>query len=125
MDNPLQLQFVANDYGPLDAIWFNDAKRDKVALYLKTEAKAYLPALEKTAQLIDGFEPPFRMELLSTVDWLLTKEQVAADTESLPDGMRHWPAGERSAKRKLKQFDQPKPELALSRLKQVPLQAAG
>lgn len=153
LDNPLDLKFVANNYGPyadrlrhlldgldgsylksekrisdcdpLDVIWFNDAKRDKVALYLKTEAKDYLPALDKTAALIDGFESPFGMELLSTVDWLLTKEQVPPDTESILDGIRHWPAGENWGRRKLKLFDLPKLELALNRLKQTPFQAAG
>lgn len=106
-------------------IWFDDAKRDKVALYLNTEAKDYLPALEKTAALMDGFESPFGMELLSTVDWLLSQEQVAPDAESVMDDVRHWPAGESWAQRKLKLFDRPKVELALDRLKQVPLQAAG
>ncbi|MBS9434252.1 type II toxin-antitoxin system antitoxin DNA ADP-ribosyl glycohydrolase DarG [Photorhabdus hainanensis] len=153
LKNPLNLKFVANNYGPyadklrhlldgldgsylksekrisdcspLDVIWFNDVKRDKVALYLKSEAKAYLPALKKIAELIDGFESPYGIELLSTVDWLLFQEQVAPNIESLIDGIRHWPAGYRSAQRKLKLFDRTKLELALTRLKQVPLQAAG
>jgi O-acetyl-ADP-ribose deacetylase (regulator of RNase III) len=152
LDNPLNLRFVANNYGPyadrlrhlldgldgsylksekrisdcgpLDVIWFDDTKRDKVALYLTTEAKAYLPALEKTAALIDGFESPFGMELLSTVDWLLAQEDVAPDAESVLDGVRHWPAGEHSAQRKLKLFDLSKLELALNRLRHVPLQTA-
>ncbi|WP_339087153.1 type II toxin-antitoxin system antitoxin DNA ADP-ribosyl glycohydrolase DarG [Shewanella chilikensis] len=150
--DPLDLRFVANNYGPyadrlrhlldaldgsylkcekrisdcgpLDTIWFNDAKRDKVALYLKTEAQAYLPALEKATQLIDGFESPFGLELLSTVDWLLTEEQVAPEPTALLDGVGHWPAGETWARRKLKLFDLPKLELALDRLQKIPLQAA-
>lgn len=121
IDNPLDLRFEANSYGPyadrlrhllngldgsylqsekrindcdpLDTIWFNDAKREKVALYLKTEAKAYLPALEKTARLIDGFESPFGMELLATVDWLLSQSRAAPDTASLMEGVSHWPGG--------------------------------
>jgi hypothetical protein len=150
---PLDLRFVANNYGPyadrlrhlldgldgsylksekrisdcgpLDAIWFSDAKRDKVALYLNTEAKEYLPALEKTARLIDGFESPFGMELLSTVDWLLAREKVAPDAEAVLDGVRHWPAGEHSAQRKLDLFDISKLNLALDRLMQEPLRAVG
>lgn len=113
-----------NDCGPLDTIWFNDAKREKVALYLKTEAKNYLPALEKTAALIDGFESPYGLELLASVDWLLSESQVNPDPESLMEGVRQWPGGARSAQRKLKLFDRPKIELALDRLKAVPLQAA-
>lgn len=153
LDNPLDLRFQANNYGPyadrlrhllngldgsylksekrindcgpLDTIWFNDAKRDKVALYLKTEAKDYLPALEKTAALIDGFESPFGLELLASVDWLLAESQATPDPESVMVGVSHWPGGEYSAQRKLKLFDRPKVELALDRLKAMPLQVAG
>ncbi|MEN3158129.1 macro domain-containing protein [Alkalimonas sp. NCh-2] len=149
LKNPLDLQFKANNYGPYadrlrhlldsldgsylksdkrisdsepwDTIWFNDAKRKTVEIYLKSEAREYLPALEKTAQLIDGFESPFGMELLATVDWLLARGHVASDVESVRQGVRHWPGGERSAQRKLRLFDPPKLELALERLKQVPL----
>lgn len=152
LKNPLDLKFVANNYGPyadrlrhlldgldgsylksdkrisdcgpLDTIWFNDVKRDKVELYLKTEAKAYLPALEKTAKLIDGFESPFGMELLSTVDWLIVQEHVTPTAESMLEGVRHWPAGEAWAQRKLKLFDMPKLQLALERLQQQSLHAA-
>jgi O-acetyl-ADP-ribose deacetylase (regulator of RNase III) len=146
---PLDLRFVANNYGPyadrlrhlldgldgsylkcdkrisdcgpLDVIWFDDDKRERVSLYLKTEANEYLPALERTAELIDGFESPFGMELLSTVDWLLFKEKVAPDVRSVLDGLKYWPAGEIWAQRKLRLFDSGKLELALARLKNVPL----
>lgn len=113
-----------NDCGPLDTIWFNDAKREKVALYLKTEAKIYLPALEKTAKLIDGFESPFGMELLATVDWLLSQSQATPDPASLMEGVGHWPGGQHSAQRKLKLFDRSNVELALNRLNSIQLQAA-
>ena len=149
LDNPLKLRFKAHNYGPyadnlrhlldgldgsylqsdkrisdcapLDVIWFNDAKRREVAIYLKTEAKAWLPALEKTAHLIDGFESPYGMELLATVDWLLNKEKVEPDTAALQEGLRRWPAGERWAQRKVKLFDEFRLSLALERLQQVPL----
>ncbi|MDP2140046.1 MAG: macro domain-containing protein [Gammaproteobacteria bacterium] len=148
-DNPLQLKFVANNYGPysdrlrhlldsldgsylkcdkrisdcgpFDIIWFNDAKRDVVDLYLRTEAKAYIPALELASRLIDGFESPYGMELLSTVDWLLAKEQVEPEPQALLEGVRHWPAGERWSQRKLKLFDEAKLTLALNQLQQVAL----
>ena len=152
VDDPLDLRFEANNYGPyadrlrhllngldgsylksekrindcepLDIIWFNDAKREKVGLYLQTEAKAYLPALEKTTNLIDGFESPFGMELLASVDWLLSQSQTPPDPELVMEGVRHWPGGTNSARRKLKLFDRSKIELALDRLRTVPLQAA-
>ena len=125
MHNPLDLRFEAKLYGPyadrlrhlldsldgsylrshkriadsdpLDTIWFNDAKREKLALYLKTEAKAYLPALEKASQLIDGFESPYGLELLSTVDWLLVQEHVAPEPDALLEGVRHWSEGDYAA----------------------------
>lgn len=149
LKNPLNLHFEAKNYGPyadrlrhllnsldgsylksdkrindcssLDVIWFSDDKRELVDLYLKSEAKDYLPALEKTAKLIDGFESPFGIELLSTVDWLLSQEQVDLNTESLFDSLSHWPAGKKWAQRKLKLFDRDKIELALNHLKQTPL----
>lgn len=152
VDNPLDLRFEANSYGPyadrlrhllngldgsylksekrindcgpLDTIWFNDAKREKVALYLKTEAKDYLPALEKTAALIDGFESPFGMELLATVDWLLFQSQVNPDPASVMEGVRNWSGSKSSAQRKLKLFDYSRLELALDRLKSFSVQAA-
>lgn len=152
LDNPLDLRFEAKHYGPyadrlrhlldaldgsylksekrisdsdpLDTIWFNDTQRDRVALYLKTEASAYLPALEKTTRLIDGFESPFGLELLSTVDWLLAEEHVEPEPAALLKGVSHWSEGDFAAQRKLKLFDLPKLELALNRLQQVPLQQA-
>ena len=72
------------DAGPFDAIWFDDAKRDKVAAYLGTsEAKAYLPALEATAELIDGFQSPLGMELLATVDWLIDHDKVKPERNAI------------------------------------------
>ena len=151
LDNPLDLRFEAKHYGPyadrlrhllnsldgsylksykriadsspLQTIWFNDAKRDKLVAYLNSEAKAYLPALEKASQLIDGFESPFGLELLSTVDWLLVEDNVSPEPDALLEGVRRWSEGSSAAQRKLKLFDLPKIELALDRLQQVPLQA--
>lgn len=112
------------DSGPLDTIWFNDAKREKLAVYLNSEARAYLPALEKASELIDGFESPFGLELLSTVDWLLVQEHVSPEPDALLEGVRQWSEGAKAAQRKLKLFDRPKLELALDRLRKVPLQAS-
>ena len=110
-----------SDSDPLDTIWFDDSRRKKVELYLGGEAKEYLPALEKVSQLIDGFESPYGLELLATVDWLLTREQVNPDVESLLAGLQRWPAGGTWARRKLKLFGAPQLKLALERLEQIPL----
>jgi O-acetyl-ADP-ribose deacetylase (regulator of RNase III) len=105
------------DAGPFDVIWFEDAKRDKVAAYLGSgEAKAFLPALEATAKLIDGFESPLGMELLATIDWLVQKDGVAADRDSIRAALKTWTGGEKSAARKQKLFDDRLVDIALVRL---------
>lgn len=141
-DNPLKLDFVAHKYGPfaqklnhllngldgsylhsdkrisdanpLDVIWFDDERKTLVQTYLKTEAKAYEPALEYTSKLIDGFESPYGMELLATVDWLLFKEGVQPTVQAVREGLQHWPAG--AADRKTRLFDDRAIRIALDRL---------
>lgn len=145
-DNPLKLQFVAHKYGPyanrldhllnnldgsylhcekrisdadpLDVIWFDDERKTFLQAYLKSEAKPYTDALEHTADLIDGFESPFGMELLATVDWLLTRENVAPNVPALREGLRHWRGGPDAAERKDRLFDDRALGIALARLTQ-------
>lgn len=105
------------DCDPLDVIWFNDQERDRVVTYLNSEAKEFLPALEAATQLIDGFESPYGMELLSTVDWLLTQEDCEPNLASVKLGIRNWPAGAQWAERKAKLFDDKSIQLAIDRLK--------
>lgn len=142
-ENPLDLRFEANKYGPyadrlrhllngldgsylhcdkrisdagpLDVIWFDDKRKDYLQTYLKNEAQTYAQALEYTATLIDGFESPFGMELLATVDWLLNRENVEPTVTALREGLQHWPAG--AAERKCKLFDEHSISIALERLK--------
>ena len=93
------------------------AKREKAAAYLGSgEAKAFLPAPEATTELIDGFESPLGMELLATIDWLTHNDRVAADRDSIKTALKTWTAGEQSAERKLKLFEDRLVELALERL---------
>ncbi|ADE16437.1 Appr-1-p processing domain protein [Nitrosococcus halophilus Nc 4] len=144
LDNPLQLDFKANRYGPYadrlrhlldaldgsylrcdkrladakpeDTIAFNDTQKEYVATYLKSKAKAYLPALEATTKLIDGFESPLGMELLATVDWLLVREHCKPEVEDVKRGIAHWPASRSAALRKQRIFDDRLISLALERL---------
>lgn len=144
-DNPLDLRFQADKYGPyaprlthllngldgsylhcgkrlgdagpFDVIWFEDLKRDYVATYLGSgEAKKFLPALEITADLIDGFESPLGMELLATIDWLLHKDGIKAEREAIKDALKTWTGGKKSAERKMNIFDDRLIDLALERL---------
>lgn len=145
LENPLDLRFRADKYGPytprlahlidelngsylhcgrrigdadsFDVIWFNDAKRDKVAAYLGSgEAKAFLPALEATAELIDGFESPLGMELLATIDWLVHEDRVAEDRASIKTALKTWTGSENAAARKFRLFNDRLVDLALERL---------
>lgn len=105
------------DCGPKDTIAFADAEAEKVALFLRsTEAKPYAVALEDTDSLIDGFQSPLGMELLATVDWLLTKEGCRPEQASLREGLARWPGGRDAGQRKLRLFDDRLLQLALDRL---------
>lgn len=145
LDNPLRLKFKANKYGPyadnlrhllngldgsylhcekrlsdagpLEPIWFEDSKRDHIREFLFSGSnRKYLPALERTADVIDGFESPLGMELLGTVDWLLHQEKLAATVPALREGLARWPGGPDAAQRKQKLFTDAWLQLALQRL---------
>lgn len=103
------------DAKPSDVIWFDDKRRDYLHTYLHSEAKQYLPALECTTQLIDGFESPFGLELLATVDWLLAKEKVSPTVPDIRVGIQHWPK-QGAGIRKAKLFDDRALGIALTRL---------
>lgn len=105
------------DAGPFDVIWFDEAKKDRVAAYLKSsDAKPYLPALEMTADLIDGFESPLGMELLATVDWLVHKMSVEPNRVAVRRGLQSWKGGHKAAERKQRLFDDRLIDLGLQRL---------
>jgi O-acetyl-ADP-ribose deacetylase (regulator of RNase III) len=106
-----------SDAGPFDLIWFNDSRRAKVEEYLHSDkARTYLPALEATGKIIDGFESPLGMELLATVDWLLDKGGYQPSLSSIKEGLSKWPGGDAAARRKQKLFDDRLIKLALNRL---------
>lgn len=145
LSNPLKLRFKANKYGPyadnlrhllngldgsylhcekrlsdagpLQPIWFEDSKADCIREFLiKGEARQFLPALEKTTEVIDGFESPLGMELLATVDWLLSQEKRAATVLAMREGLANWPGGSGAAERKQNLFTNEWLKLALQRL---------
>ncbi len=106
-----------SDAGPLDLIWFEEAKRSELAEYLRSEVVAeYGPALEEANALIDGFESPLGLELLATVDWLLNELHVEPNVTAVREAMANWPAGASAASRKLALFDERLIGLALDRL---------
>jgi O-acetyl-ADP-ribose deacetylase (regulator of RNase III) len=107
------------DAGPMDVIGYDDAKMEKVELYIRTEAKTYKEALDTTAKLIEGFESPLGMELLATVDWLSYRTRVEPTVDSIRASLVEWPGGKGAGTRKLKLFNDRMIGLALSRLASV------
>lgn len=106
-----------SDAGPMDLIWFEDKERNRLEEYLSgDDCEPYLPALEESARIIDGFESPLGMELLSTVDWSLSRQKCPATLDGIREGISNWPGGATAAKRKRKLFDDRLLELALNRL---------
>ena len=145
INDPLKLRFKANRFGPysdqlrhlldnldgsylhcekrlsdagaFDLIEFEDAQQEKVKAYLNSgSASVYLPALEQTAALIDGFQSPLGMELLATVDWMLTQDGREPNVESLRTGLKSWPGESAAAERKQKLLNDRLLALALDRL---------
>lgn len=114
------------DAGPLDVIGFDDARKELVQGYLKSEAKDVVPALEMASQVIDGFESPFGMELLASVDWLLSRAGVAPKVPALMQGLADWPAdgAAGAGKRKSEIFDERSVRIALQHLMDSPLYAS-
>lgn len=107
------------DADPFDAIWFNDESKELVQAFLQSEGSAYRTALEETSALVAGFESPFGMELLATVDWLISREGVAATVPAVREGMAHWPVAG-AAERKARLFDDRAIGIALERLTNPP-----
>ncbi len=106
-----------SDCGPMDTIAFADAETEVVAAFLRTsEARPYAAALEETDALIDGFQSPLGLELLATVDWLLTKEGCSPAVASLRAGLAQWPAGADAGRRKQRLFGERLLALGLDRL---------
>lgn len=106
-----------NDSGPFDSVRFNESRKDYVMAYFSTdEASPYRGVLDRASKLIEGFESPLGMELLSTVDWLLRYGGSDASVKGIFEGLRNWPGGESAGTRKLKIFEERFVELALERI---------
>ncbi len=106
-----------SDAGPADTIWFDEDRRKYVDLFLKQDSSQALNrVLDSTTKRIDGFESPLGMELLATVDWLIEREHAEPTISGIRSGLRQWPAGQASAERKLRLFDDRLLKIALDRL---------
>jgi O-acetyl-ADP-ribose deacetylase (regulator of RNase III) len=59
------------------------------ATYLKTDKKAQ-EELARVSALIEGFETPYGLELLSTVHWLATREDAVASPQDALTAVKKW-----------------------------------
>ncbi len=104
-----------SDALPSDSIWFEDRKKDDIAAYLHGDGALFLPVLDRTSALIEGFESPFGMELLATVDWMLARGTRPVVSE-IRNGLKEWPVKDGAPERKYRLFDDRVVGIALERL---------
>jgi O-acetyl-ADP-ribose deacetylase (regulator of RNase III) len=104
------------DSDPLDVIWFRDEQKPKLDAWFKSEGKHWLPTLDNAAQTIEGFESPFGMELLSTVDWATCQMNAEPTVAGIRTAISQWPAGQKWAERKQRLFSDQHLQVALKRL---------
>ena len=67
--------------------------------------------LNRVAELVDGFETPYGMELLSSIHWLIAHDGVAKESGDVVQGIQKW------SDRKARLFQESHIEIALERLK--------
>lgn len=145
--DPLRLSFSANRYGPfapqlthllnaLDGSFLHSEKRladtspfdtihfdfewaPRLSAYFATsEGAPYVGAINKTDELIDGFQSPLGMEVLATVDWLIAREGTKPELSSIREALRRWPGGDGAGERKQKLFTDKLLQATLARLNQ-------
>src|SRR5690606_32039237 len=105
-----------NDASPEEVVWFDESRRERLSAYLRSaEARPYAKVLEEVDALIDGFQSPLGMEVLATLDWLISQERVEPTVEAIKEGLRHWP-NDIAGQRKLRLFSDRLIALALERL---------
>jgi len=148
LKDPFNLNFEVNKYGPyadglrhlidsLDGYYlisdkriadskafdstirFNYEHKTTVQDYLENQGSDYLPTLYEVSQLIDGFESPYGMELLATVDWLIYEEGVSPKLYEIKQSLKNWFSQSKSTRwgqRKLKVFDDKSLTLAIEHM---------
>jgi hypothetical protein len=108
------------DARPLDPIRFRYDRQDRIAVYLTTpEARAYRPALEAATAIIDGFQSPYGLELLATIDWLHREVRTPMEVAPMMAAIARWPGPQGSAERKAQVFSERHVGIAIEHLRAV------
>jgi O-acetyl-ADP-ribose deacetylase (regulator of RNase III) len=133
LDSPFKLVFKPNIYGPYadslrpavrnlegsfltcdkpiadasasDLVYLDDSRIDRFKAHLNTpEMRVWNAMLKRACSVWEGFETPFDIELLATVDWLQNQSNTVLSVPELMQGIRNWPHAN-GAKRKAELFD--------------------
>jgi O-acetyl-ADP-ribose deacetylase (regulator of RNase III) len=114
-----------SDASPFDSIRFDPEWQQRLMGFFATsDGAAFVEAVNKTDELIDGFQSPLGMEILATVDWLLARQQAEPTVAGIRRALDQWPAGTEAARRKQKLFTDRLIVAALGRLDYLREEAA-
>jgi O-acetyl-ADP-ribose deacetylase (regulator of RNase III) len=106
------------DASPFDAVHFDTEMQERLSAYFVTSDGApFVEAVNKTDQLIDGFQSPLGMEALTTVDWLLERQHAEPTLIGIRQALNQWPGGEGAAIRKQRLFSDKLLDASIERLK--------
>lgn len=107
------------DAGPLEPIYLDLPRLAALDDYWKVpKAASYRPAIDRTEQIIDGFQTPFLMELLATVDWMMQDGAPDLTVERMRERLSEWAKRSHAAERKLRLFGEAEIRMARGRLLQ-------
>jgi O-acetyl-ADP-ribose deacetylase (regulator of RNase III) len=106
------------DASPFDTIRFDPGWEPRLAEFFRTsEGAPFVDPVNKTDDLIDGFQSPLGMEALATVDWLLQREHAEPTLSGIRQALRQWPGGAESAARKERLFTDKLLQASIDRLR--------
>jgi len=100
------------DSKPLDLVQFNNKNAGVVAEFVEEKCSHIeKDRLKRIFELMSGYESPFGLELLSTIDWIINREKDSGlSAEQLKEKVKEW------SKRKDFNFDLGHIQTALQRL---------
>lgn len=107
------------DARPNDNIWFDLRREEDLSTYLMSEGNHLQEVITLVADITDGLETPYDMELLSTVDWLVHIEGVEPTPSRIWEELNNWPADGDAGWRKQRLFDEAAIEVALMQLRRL------
>ena len=144
LESPFKLAFVPQLYGPYadnlrhavrnmegsflqcdkpiadasasDRIYLDEARVDRFKAHLASHPmRTWHAVLDRACTIWEGFETPFDIELLATVDWLQNQSKRVLSVRELMQGIQSWPHA-KGAERKAALFDERVVSIARARL---------